>query len=127
MKKREKRARETDIESFNFHDHHVNNHFNRILLHNLPFYLYCLFFSTASCFYTIIITSLVLLLLLFFLLLSFANCSLMKVQRMVLTGSDALYYYLNTKFVFKTTVYSEFNAKLNEIDREMFYDHSKVW
>lgn len=57
----------------------------------------------------------------------FVNCSLVKVQRIILTSGDALYYYLNTKFLFKTNVYLAFYGKLNEIDSEMFYNKSKVW
>lgn len=52
--------------------------------------------------------------------------SLVKVQRMIVTMSEALHYYLNEKFHFKSTVYSAFHGKLNTIDRDIFYDKAKV-
>lgn len=54
-------------------------------------------------------------------------CSLLKVQRIILTSGAALDYYLNSLFRFKTEVYAARNGKLNEIDRDVFYDMSKVF
>lgn len=56
----------------------------------------------------------------------FNGYSLVKVQRMIVTMSEALHYYLNEKFHFKSTVYSAFHGNLNSIDRDIFYDKAKV-
>lgn len=52
--------------------------------------------------------------------------SMMKVQRMISTSCHALEYFLNNLFVFDATTYNTAWAKLNEIDREIFYNRSKV-
>lgn len=54
------------------------------------------------------------------------NCSLLKVQRIILCSGAALDYYLNSLFRFKTEVYAARNGRLAEIDRDVFYDMSKV-
>lgn len=56
----------------------------------------------------------------------FQICSLLRVQRMISTSCHALEYFMNNLFVFDATNYNAALAKLNEIDKEIFYNRSKV-
>lgn len=51
---------------------------------------------------------------------------LLKVQRMIAHSCESLEYYMSEKFVFKSDVYKTTYSKLNEIDRDIFYDNSTV-
>lgn len=52
--------------------------------------------------------------------------SLLKVQRMIVTGSQALEYFMNNKFIFIARNYNAALDKLNEIDKSIFYGRSTV-
>lgn len=52
---------------------------------------------------------------------------MLRVQRMIQNGCNILDYYMNNIFVFRTNVFSTAYGNLNEIDREIFYDKSKVF
>ncbi|XP_055309701.1 putative fatty acyl-CoA reductase CG5065 [Sitodiplosis mosellana] len=47
---------------------------------------------------------------------------LLKVQRLVFAGSQALEYYMMELFVFKASAYNAVCSRLNNIDRQIFYD-----
>lgn len=53
-------------------------------------------------------------------------CRMLKIQRIISTGCDTLYYYQNNLFVFKAGVYNAVRARLSEKDREIFYDRATV-
>lgn len=61
-----------------------------------------------------------------FLLIIILIYSLLKVQRLISTGSSALEYYMNHHFIFKAGNYNAAFAKLNEVDKQIFYDRSTV-
>lgn len=52
--------------------------------------------------------------------------SLLKVQRLIATACDSLEYYMNNKFVFQAHNYNAVSGRLNEIDKEKFYDRTTV-
>lgn len=98
-----------------------------LLLHNYQFY--CLLVASSLPFFRFFVVVVVIMGAYFTGWIGSAteNCSLLKVQRIILTSGAALDYYLNSLFRFKTEVYAARNGKLNEIDRDVFYDMSKVF
>lgn len=50
----------------------------------------------------------------------------MKVQRKIVSSCEAIEYYTLNKHVFKTEVYNANVGRLNEIDKQIFYDKSRV-
>lgn len=52
--------------------------------------------------------------------------SMLKVQRMIVTGGQALEYYTTEVFAFKAFAYNSISSRLNDIDRQIFYDRSMV-
>lgn len=57
---------------------------------------------------------------------SFSFSSLLRVQRIIQSCCDTLSYYMNNLFLYKTSVYNRAYGRLSDIDKEIFYDGSKV-
>lgn len=53
--------------------------------------------------------------------------SMLHVQRKIQDGCDALRYYMNQNFRFKTARYDSTFERLNDEDQRIFYNRSKVW
>lgn len=52
--------------------------------------------------------------------------SLLKVQRLIVAACDTLDYYMSNKFVFQSHTYSAVCDRLNQIDREKYYNRATV-
>lgn len=52
--------------------------------------------------------------------------SMIRVQKKIAAGLQALDYYLNNKFLFKSHVYKDAIARLSDEDSVIFYDRSHV-
>lgn len=50
----------------------------------------------------------------------------MKVQRKIVSACETLEYYMLNLFVFQTETYNAAVGRLNEIDKQIFYDRSRV-
>lgn len=52
--------------------------------------------------------------------------SLLKVQRKIIVASQQLEYFINHEYRFDVEIFNKTCGKLNDIDKEIFYNLSKV-
>lgn len=52
--------------------------------------------------------------------------SMIKIQNKIHHGCNVLEYYLDNKFLFKTKNYDDAFAKMNLVDKHLYYDRTEV-